>query len=280
MVVFLERIRENYRKLTPTQKRIADYLSSSYYDAAFMNASQLARHLETDTATVIRFAQKLGYPGYPELLQEIKALAREKLRVVYEIPPEERGVGPLFRRSLINDRANLEEAIAHIQTDAVSEAVAHLKGARNIYIIGQGAAMYLGNMLASRLQQAGLPGRAIGPDVLQWARFLDSLSGQDVVIALGFALAFEVADALRLARDAGAKTIGLVGSVTSPIAQVAELVLVCPSQSASDMPSLTSMAAVINALFEALALEKPEEFSARLERYRQTFKALVGEKRK
>ena len=43
---------------------------SNYYEVSFMTAAQLAYAVGVDTTTVVRFSQRLGYNGYPELLSD------------------------------------------------------------------------------------------------------------------------------------------------------------------------------------------------------------------
>jgi hypothetical protein len=83
VAIYREKIAEQYHRLGRNQKRIADFVTKEYREAAFMNGSALAAHLEVDPATVTRFAQRLGYTGYPDLLEEIQGLVKEELRAAY-----------------------------------------------------------------------------------------------------------------------------------------------------------------------------------------------------
>ena len=81
--MFLEKIAHQYDRLGRNQKKIADFLTQEYREAAFMNGSVLSRRLGVDPATVTRFAQRLGYTGYPDLLCEIQELVKEELKAAY-----------------------------------------------------------------------------------------------------------------------------------------------------------------------------------------------------
>jgi DNA-binding MurR/RpiR family transcriptional regulator len=81
--MFRERIAQHYARLGRNQKRIADFLTQEYREAAFMNGSALSQRLEVDPATVTRFAQRLGYAGYPELLHEVQELVKQELKAAY-----------------------------------------------------------------------------------------------------------------------------------------------------------------------------------------------------
>ncbi len=79
MATYEERIREVRGGLSPSFVRLADYLLNSYAEASFLTATELAHTLDLDPATVVRFAQRLGYPGYPELQREIRQKVKDQL---------------------------------------------------------------------------------------------------------------------------------------------------------------------------------------------------------
>ena len=74
-----ERIREIRSDLSPSFEVLANFLLDSYASASFLTATELAYSLDLDPATVVRFAQKLGYAGYPELQSEIQQRVKDEL---------------------------------------------------------------------------------------------------------------------------------------------------------------------------------------------------------
>ena len=77
--MFREQIREHYDHLSRSYRRVADFILSDYRTAAFMTAAALADAVDVDTTTVVRFAQRLGYPGYPELIEDIQEQVKLEL---------------------------------------------------------------------------------------------------------------------------------------------------------------------------------------------------------
>ena len=76
--MFKERIRKYYDALTPGFRKLADFIMQNTLDAAFLTASELARRVDVDPATVVRFSQEIGYSGYRELSREIKRYVRAR----------------------------------------------------------------------------------------------------------------------------------------------------------------------------------------------------------
>ena len=75
-----ERIHAQRTSYSPNHERIADYLLTHTLDAALLTATELAQRLDMDPATVVRFAQKLGYRGYLELKTDLGRLVRGESR--------------------------------------------------------------------------------------------------------------------------------------------------------------------------------------------------------
>jgi len=76
---FESRIRRHHTEFPPSFQRLGDFLLDSYAQAALMTATELAHTLDLDPGTVVRFAQKLDYPGYPELQRDLRRKLKEEL---------------------------------------------------------------------------------------------------------------------------------------------------------------------------------------------------------
>ncbi|WP_405145366.1 MurR/RpiR family transcriptional regulator [Sphaerisporangium sp. NBC_01403] len=69
----LERLVQG-RRLSPVQRRIAQYLSENLPDAVFLSSVELAERAGVSQPSVTRFAMALGFAGYPELRQALRPL--------------------------------------------------------------------------------------------------------------------------------------------------------------------------------------------------------------
>lgn len=269
--MFQERIAQHYARLGRNQKKIADFLTQQYHEAAFINAFALSQRLGVDPATVTRFAQRLGYAGYPELLTEIQATVKREIRVSCEPPVERADEESLFLQALAQEKENLERAMTHVRGDTLSAVVSALASARNVYVIGQGLAKGPAEILVMHLcSLLGIPAQLVAAEQSTAPLGLSRLTEKDVVIGISLsALHDDTALMLRLARSRGAKTIGLATSHTSPTASAAELIMVCPGESTTGIPSIASLTAIVTALFQVIALRERE----RLTKLEQGFQA-------
>jgi DNA-binding MurR/RpiR family transcriptional regulator len=255
--VYQDRIREIYVHLSPGYRRIADFLLNRYQEAAFMTAAQVGRASDVDTTLVVRFAQRLGYPGFPELIDDIQADVKRDLQAVYEPSPEDKSPGSILQRTLSQDRNNLEYVSLHTDRVAFQKAVELLDTAPRIFVTGDGTAIYLAEAFATRLLMLGMAAHLVSSELSGQAAMAVGIKPGDLVMGIGATpLAVGVAAIVKLTRQAGAHTIGIVDSPTNPVAAVAELVLVAPVRTAGPLPSWTAQAAVLHGLVQALALRR------------------------
>jgi DNA-binding MurR/RpiR family transcriptional regulator len=258
--MFQEKIAQCYARLGRNQKKIADFLTQRYHEAAFINAFALSQRLEVDPATVTRFAQRLGYSGYPELLHEIQEMVKKELKMAYRPSVEETEEADLFRNALAQEKENLERAMTHLRGDTVTEVLSSLLAARTIYVVAHGLARGPAQTFVAELKGLlGMPVELVPADHVDAAIGLSDVDKQDVVVGVTLsALHHNTAQMLRLARSKGARTIGLSTSHTSPVASIADRILVCPGESTSGMPSVASLSAILDALFQVLTLQQPQ----------------------
>ena len=263
--MYRDHIRTIYEHLSPGYRRIADFLLTHYQDAAFMTAAQVAKQATVDTALVVRFAQRLGYPGYPELIGEIQEDVKRDLRAVYEPPEGDDSPGQILRRYLMQDRNTLEYMHLHLDVETLDIVVDAILHASRLFVVGEGSAGYMAEGFALQLLILGLPAHAISGELAGPGVTKGAIQPGDVFLGLGLtAMTPGVSVLLKIARTAKAKTVGIVGSLAHPLAAVAEHVLVAPVQTTESIPSWTALAGMLNGLAQTVAIRKGDPAANRM----------------
>lgn len=251
--MFREKVNKIYNTLSPSYRRIADFLLDYPNEAAFMTATQLARRVAVNTATVVRFAQRLGYDGYPELLQDVRSIVRSRLATPPVGVPADDATETAVR-ALNQEAENLKQLLTNLPREEIANTLNALRSARRIFIVGEGHSRSLASLLAGYLTSLGLPVRAVETDVTSVAAVMHDVGADDVV--LGVALVAQCPDTtsiLQMARERQAKTVAVTGALSWPVAKVAELAIACPVNSIVGVASPVAMNAVLSALFQGLA---------------------------
>ena len=274
--MFREQIRKHYDHLSRSYRRVADFILSDYRTAAFMTAAALADAVDVDTTTVVRFAQRLGYPGFPELIEDIQEQVKLELSQGYAAPAEEDTVQAHLQHLVAQDRANLEKALAHNNLDALETLLDLLRAAPRIIVTGESYADPLAESFAGMLRDAGLPASYASGDVYARARALAHLVRKEVVIGLTpLEGPSGVASVLRFAREQGAITLACTPALSSEAARAAEHLLYAPGESDGSLPSLTALYSLCMAIAQALAMAQPDAIAKRNDEINTALKALA-----
>ena len=134
-------IRQRFDEFSRSQKDVGQYIVDHLDEAAFHTAEELARRANTSSSTVVRFAQALGFEGFPEL----QAAARDEYRRAREAGEGTAEVAnpPLFpidqtefEAALAADHANIEETARKVDRDEVAAAVDLISRAERIVLCG------------------------------------------------------------------------------------------------------------------------------------------------
>jgi DNA-binding MurR/RpiR family transcriptional regulator len=165
----------------------------------------------------------------------------------------------MFRRNLLQDRNNLDYLLLHLDEDTVQRVLDLLSAASRIFVGGEGHAVYIAQAFAARLLALGFPAHSITVDLAGQAAISSGVQPDDVFVGIGMtAMTPGMSVMLKVARNLGAQTVGIVASLTHPIASSAEHILHAPVRTVGVMPSWTALAAVLHALAQALAVCKGE----------------------
>jgi DNA-binding MurR/RpiR family transcriptional regulator len=254
--MFREKISSAYKDLSPSYQRVAEFVLDHYHEVAFLTATQLASKLGVDAATVVRCCQRLGYEGYPELLQDIRAVVKEEIqRMISPTFPTEGQVGR-FRAALDMERTNLERLQSQFGDDEIQDLLNAFVSATHIYILGHWLGAHAARLLADWLTLLNLPAQLVELDPVSTSLAFRDLGKDDLVVGLIlYGPAEELATVYDIARRRGAKSLAISNSRSAPAARGADLVITYPAESLDKAPSFSSLFTLINVLMNTLVPE-------------------------
>jgi len=79
VIDFSQIISDNYKNLTKSEKRIANYLRKNQEESAFLSAGEIADRLGLSEATLVRFARTLGFSSYPAMRTILQEAFRHRV---------------------------------------------------------------------------------------------------------------------------------------------------------------------------------------------------------
>lgn len=248
----LGRIRALYPSFSRSHQQLADYILDNLAEAAFQSSHDLARVVGISPSTVVRFAQFLGYGGYPPFQADLQTLLKWHLTPTIKLRATLAGheaKEDVLQECLRADLAALEETMRSIAPKTFETVCDIMGAAPTVYLIGLGISVAVVHSLQFRLRRAGQQAIALTQGGCDLFEGLLSLGPDDVVLAVGFHRPHdEIFVALRFARERGATTVVLTDGPLSPLAREADYVLSAKRGPAGELNSLVVPMAVANAL--------------------------------
>ncbi|MBP3906351.1 MAG: MurR/RpiR family transcriptional regulator, partial [Peptostreptococcaceae bacterium] len=184
----IEDIQQQYTRLSKGQKLIAQYLIDNYDKVAFMTASKLGEEVGVSESTVVRFANALGFSGYPKMQDALQELIKNKLTTVQrvEMNQEYFDDGKILNKVLKSDMDNIKDTLDEMDENIFKQASDKLLKAKKIYILGMRSsftvAQYLGFYLDIILDNVHVIRTDMGDAFEQVVRVTED----DVVVAISF----------------------------------------------------------------------------------------------
>lgn len=262
-----ERVSRKYDRLTAAQRRLAEYVVENRRPAAFMTARQLATVTGLSDAAVVRFAQALGFEGYPQLRAALReeVLSRTGALGVADASDEPTSTSALVQRAFRLDR-ELVESTARLNDGQMYERVVQqLCAARRVWVTGHGTSYPLAAYLAMTLNRALGNAEVVTVGVGDLSDRLRSITREDVVVGIGYVryLPYTV-DVLRIARERGAHVVAITDKPSSPLARLADEPLLVARDGISFHWSQVGTMAVANAIVVAVAMRDTERIRSLL----------------
>jgi DNA-binding MurR/RpiR family transcriptional regulator len=248
-----EQITSALPRMSPSFRKVADYLLEQTNAAAFMSGVQLAHHLELDPATIVRFAQSLGYPGYPELSAEIRATVRKSFDALPAAPASKASTpGAHWQGGLRAGAVAIRNIAGVIVWKDAREFLSILRSASSVVVVAQGPDVALAQWLADVLRSTGLRALAVDADPTRSSALAQTLRGGDVVLGVAVTASGKaVAEVLKAGTARGARTLALATGASTPAGLASEVVLACPAPDGG--LATVSFAAIVESLRRALS---------------------------
>ena len=265
----LNRINSSYAKLSKGQKRLSAYITDNYDKAAFWTAEKLGAEVGVSESTVVRFAIRLGYKGYPEFQKALGELVRTKLNTAQRMEaaygriPESQVLSSVLRE----DMKKIQTTLDTIDETAFEAAVDTILHARRVYIIGIRSCEPLASFLAFYLHLIVENVQCIRTNsASEIFEQMMRINEEDVLIGISFPrYSMRTLKALEYANDRNAKVITITDSIHSPMNLYSSCNLIAASDMASIADSLVAPLSVINALIAALCMKRQKEVVGTLE---------------
>ena len=253
--MFQKKIQDAYETLSPRFKSLANFILENTLDVGFLTATELAHRVSVDAATVVRFAQELGYTGFRELSREIKKYVNEQIAL--------RNRKGLFQQEGIEAQAahiidDMSDRMLDMKVDvsSITEVATILSEAHQIYITGTPVGYGIAQVWCTYLKLTGLVVQCFEVNAVQAALLLRDAEKDTVLVgvALGLDPGAEISRLFKEANHIGLKTIAITTSPSLQVARDSTINLVANAKTPLDFPSFDTLATLLSTLWQLIML--------------------------
>ena len=241
--------------LTRSGREIAQYLLDNLLKVSCMTATSIAQELNISDVTVIRFARSLGYEGYNDMQKALQQRMFDYMEnsqpllaypsLVLQVNMDASSNSSMVELAVNNEVKNLGKFAERNQEEIFIRAADLVLASRRKVVFGVRGSAAMAFSFSMRL-------RYLVDDVFHTiyadpndSYALYTLTDQDCLVVFGFVNYPQATiDAVDLAKERGAKIVVFTDLETSPLANRADVVIICSvsgiSFSSYTMPMLAS----------------------------------------
>lgn len=221
-----------YPSLSKSERKVADYILSEKGNIIYETLLDISKKINVGEATILRCVRKIGFNGFQDL----------KLQIAKDDKPEDEANHENFIDSI---SANMTNTILNtknvLDRNQLSLAIELIQNSSKLLFYGVGASGLAANEAQSRFIRMGKTGVSITDNHFQ-LMYSSACEETDVIVALSLSgHTKDIIESLTVAKKQNAKIIAITNYSLSPVAQLADCVLITAGkENLLDGGSLTS----------------------------------------
>ena len=206
--------KENFSKLTKTEKKILEYIIKNPKTIITNSALDIGKKIEVSDASVLRLSKTLGFDKFSDLKNYITSNLNS-------ISPNERIIknwnnfhseNDIANKTINADIENIKNFLQNIDFALLNQAATILEKSRKIYFLGLGSSTGISQFMFWYMRRLGFDTECINEGGLGLYETLSHLKKNDTIFIFSFPRILE--DEIRILKFAKDKNVNII-SVTS-----------------------------------------------------------------
>lgn len=250
-------IQQQFNKLPKNQKILGEYILENFSRIPFLNVQDISEATSMSVASVVRFAQRIGFKGYLELRERISADLQKRIHS-HEIFPllENPNQDEDILTSVANqDISNINDTLRDFDRAKFMKAVELISKSDRVFIAGLGISSIMSRALAYLLTQIGIDARHFDHEPSSFQEQVLFLRPEDLLVTFSFPpYSRETVETAKIASKRKVKVLSITNKDTSPVTTFSDLNLVVKSNNLLFTNSFSAISVMINAIATQCAL--------------------------
>jgi DNA-binding MurR/RpiR family transcriptional regulator len=263
-------LRADVKSFSPKQRILVDFLHRNYQKVAFMNVSELAKEARVSEATIVRFATRLGFDGYPGLQKTVQRIVARELTTTdrLQLSLQSNSHNDFVKKILELETGNIWRLQQRIFKEDVELLCTQLVEAKHVVVLGVMASAALAVYFGYELNRVLRNVTTLFEDSLTAKRTIDEMGPRDLLVAFGFAR--YPSAIVRLMQVAGEREVvrwAITDTQASPLVPLAERCVFVPSEIWGFVDFLAAPLTFLAWVLAGLGKREPELTAKRLEEF-------------
>lgn len=253
-----EKITSKFDSLPKNQRKAAEYFINNFDKIPFLNVHDLSQLTGMSVASIVRFAQSVGFQGFSELREAIAGSLQKEISSKQMFPLFEKHK---VKEDLLTEVANLDikninDTLNLVERKTFDDVIGTILKSERVFTAGLGISFLLAEILAYQLTQVG-----VSSSVLQHSHTLFNeqilfMNPKDLLIVFSFPpYSKETIEAAEFAKKRKIDVIAVTNQPASPATFFTKANLIVKSENMLFTNSFAAISVLINAVATACAIK-------------------------
>lgn len=254
-----KRIQQKYNTLPKNQQRVGNYLINNLDEIPFMSIHDLSKVVEVSVASIVRFAQGIGFTGFNELRAEIASSLKNQLsnKEIFPLFEKHQTKEDILTEVANVDITNINNTLSIIDRKTFDEIINRINSADRVFTAGLGISYLLSEILAYQLAQVGIDASALKHTHTLFHEQVLFINRNDLLVTFSFPpYSKETVEAAQFANEKGIDVISITNKNASPVTFHSKASLIVKSDNMLYTNSFAAISVLINAIATACAVKK------------------------
>lgn len=254
-----DKIKGKYNSLPRNHKKVADYFIDNFDRIPFLNVQDIAKSTGTSVASVVRFAQRVGFEGFSDLREAIADTFQDQInnKVIFPLFDKHTADEDLLTEVANVDIANINNTLNIIERKTFDYVINRILKADRVFTAGLGISYLLAEILAYQLTQVGIDSTVLKHTHTVFHEQVLFMNKKDLLIVFSFPpYSKETVEVSAFAKEKGIDVISITNKQASPVTFHTKANLIVKSENMLFTNSFAAISVLINAIATACALKK------------------------
>lgn len=254
---FRVELQTRLESLAAGQRRIAELILGDPEGTAFRTIDETAKLAQVHKSSLVRFATKLGFSGFPALVKLCREhlAAQAQLIQRFELAQLHGGSSDLFGAVIRHDQQNLARTFARIDRLEWDNMIRLIAEAPRVHVMGARKCLPVAQLLHYLLHQLRPGVRLVSPTPGGLVDELRDMAPSDAFVALSIRrYASDTVRAIQYARTQGLRTIALTDDPASPLIPHADMTFYVETGGVTIFRSVAAFISLVQAMSTAVAI--------------------------